>query len=143
MTNSKDWIVSSSELEGKEVITRCRRFMKSVVSTGRYDDYIEIVWQYKGNEKGMPTAEEDKFLNDVIFKLSEAEEKEKTAYMVATFTGLGRMIILFYSCNIEKFAGILNDELKDLGQLPIELGSMKDVQWKEYYAILAQNGMVD
>ena len=91
----------------------------------------------------MPTAEEDKFMNDVIFKLAEEEEKDKTAYMVATFTGIGRMIIIFYSCNLEKFAEILNDQLKDLGQLPIELGSMKDVQWKEYYEILAQNGMTD
>ena len=117
--------------------------MKEVFATGRYDDFIELVWAYDGDAKGMPSADNDKFMNDVIFDLSESLEKEKTAYMVATFTGLDRMIFLFYGCNLEKFAEVLNEKLSKYEQLPIELGSMKDVQWKEYYEILAQNGLVE
>ena len=109
MNDSKVLFVIASDVDGKEIITRGRRFMKEVRYSGKYPDLIEIVWSYKATESGMPDAEADKFMNEVIFKLADAEEAEKTAYMVAIYTGNNMMTITFYTSDIEQLASILND----------------------------------
>ena len=39
-----EWFVSSSELDGQEVITKGRRFLQSVKNSHRFNERIEIEW---------------------------------------------------------------------------------------------------
>ena len=97
----KNWFVSTSELEGQEVITRGRRHLNFVKNSGKYNERVEIEWEYKPiSNHGMPTVEEDKFMNEVAFKLGDAEEKEKIGYLTATYTGRARFFMVFYTCDI-------------------------------------------
>ncbi len=117
--------------------------MREVKASGKYPDMIEIVWPYKGDDKGMPSADDDKFMNDVAFKLAEAEEADKTAYMVALYTGNNIFTMTFYTSDIERFAAVLNETLSCYEQLPIDIGTLEDPAWEEYSYMLEMSGMTE
>ena len=54
MSDNKNWFVSTSELEGKEVITRGRREMHYLIDSGEYNERVEIEWNYTPLSNGMP-----------------------------------------------------------------------------------------
>ncbi|MEG1617151.1 MAG: DUF695 domain-containing protein [Bacteroidales bacterium] len=140
----KNWFVSTSELEGQEIITRGRRDLKEIQESGKYPERIEIEWEYKPiSNAGMPTEEQDKFMNEIAFKLSDAEEKEGIGYMTATHTGRSRFFMVFYTSDIEKFAMILHKVLDEYEQLPLQIGRIEDPEWVEYKEMLRNNGIVE
>lgn len=142
--DNKNWFVSTSELEGQQIITRGRRHLTSVIESGKYDERIEVEWDYKPmSNDGMPTIEQDKFMNEVAFKLADAMEAEKMAYLTATYTGRSKFFIIFYTRDIEKFAQILHHVLDNYEQLPIQIGRIQDPNWTEYKEMLKRNGMME
>lgn len=141
--DSKNWFVSTSELDGQEIITRGRRHLHYVMDSGNYTERIEIEWSYKPLPGGMPTEEQEKMMNEVAFKLAEAEQADKTAYLTAIYTGREKFIMVFYTCNIDQFAMILHKTLDAYEQLPIQIGRIEDKDWSDYKDMLHRNGMME
>ena len=88
---------------------------------------------------GMPTEEQDKFMNDIAFKLKDALEADKTAYLTSIYTGRNSFFMIFYTSSVEKFARILHQVLAEYEQLPLQIGKADDPQWEEYTEMLEQN----
>lgn len=140
---SKDWFVSTSDLAGQEIITRGRRHLTEVRTSGQYTDRVEIEWNYEPLANGMPSAEQDKFMNEVAFKLSDAMEAEQNSYLTALYTGRAKFIMVFYTSDINQFAVILHQVLSQYEQLPLEIGRIEDASWSDYTEMLQQNGMTE
>ncbi|MDO5571566.1 MAG: DUF695 domain-containing protein [Bacteroidales bacterium] len=139
---SKNWFISTSELEGQEIITRGRRHLKYVMDSGKYDERVEIEWEYNPLPGGMPTEEDDKFMNKIAFEIDESEQAaDNTGYLTATYTGRERFFMVFYTCDIDKFAMILHKVLENYEKLPIQIGRIKDPDWSDYKEMLKRNGM--
>lgn len=140
---NKNWFVSTSELDGQEIITRGRRHLNYVKESGKYTERVEIEWSYKPLANGMPSEEQDKKMNEVAFKLADAEEAEKIGYLTAIYTGREKFIMVFYTSDVDQFAMILHKVLDQYEQLPIQIGRIEDAEWSDYEEMLKQNGMME
>ncbi|MGL4292821.1 MAG: DUF695 domain-containing protein [Bacteroidales bacterium] len=140
---SKNWFVSTSELDSQQIITKGRRHLQDVIRSGEFNERIEIEWSYKPLPGGMPSEEQDKLMNEVAFKLTEAEEADKTAYLTAIYTGREKFIMVFYTRNIDQFAQTLHKALDAYEQLPIQIGRIEDPTWSDYKEMLERNGMAE
>lgn len=55
MQISNDWFVAETEFENKSFIIRGRLFLDTIRQSGKFATRIALVWEYQGDEKGMPT----------------------------------------------------------------------------------------
>ena len=55
MQISNDWFVAETEFENKSFIIRGRLFLDAIRQSGKFATRIALVWEYQGDEKGMPT----------------------------------------------------------------------------------------
>ena len=55
MQISNDWFVAETEFENKSLIIRGRLFLDAIRQSGKFATRIALVWEYQGDEKGMPT----------------------------------------------------------------------------------------
>ena len=114
------------------------------MDSGKYSERIEIEWDYKPiSPDGMPTKEQDLFMNEVAFKLADALEAEAVGYLTATYTGRSKFFMVFYTNDVQRFAEILHQVLNAYEQLPIQIGRIEDPTWEDYRAMLASNGMTE
>ena len=58
MQISNDWFVAETEFENKSFIIRGRLFLDAIRQSGKFATRIALVWEYQGDEKGMPTEKE-------------------------------------------------------------------------------------
>jgi hypothetical protein len=137
--DNKDWFVSTSQLAGKEIITRGRRNLDAVYSSKRFGERIEISWSYPGDKAGMPSPEQDRRMLDIAFELADALEKADIAYLTATYTGRDLFIMVFYTASVERFADVLHEVLGKYEQLPLEIGRVADPDWEDYFDMLNLN----
>jgi hypothetical protein len=49
--------------------------------------------------------------------------------------------MIFYTCDIDKFAQVLYSVLDKYEQLPLQIGRIKDPDWSDYKEMLVRNGM--
>ncbi len=135
-----EWFVSSSELDGQEVITKGRRFLQSVKNSHRFNERIEIEWSYKPMSNGMPTDEQDKFMNDVAFELKKAMEDVDNSYLTALYIGRAVFYMIFYTSSVDTFSEILHNVLSKYEQLPLQIGLTEDKEWQDYSEMLKLSG---
>ena len=77
MQISNDWFVAETEFENKSFIIRGRLFLDAIRQSGKFATRIALVWEYQGDEKGMPTEKETQALDSLNEKLRDIlEEKE-------------------------------------------------------------------
>ena len=143
MEEHKDWFASSSTLEGKEIITRGRRELEKQMSSKRYPHRVEIMWEYKANNAGMPAnSDEDKLMNEVAFLLGETCEKDLNGLLCALYTGADRFIMVFHIHDMNHFSQQLQKCLSKYPRLPIHIGHIDDPEWEDYRNMLAQNMLI-
>ena len=137
--NNKDWFLSTSELAGMEIITRGRRNLDAVRTSGEYRNRIEIMWSYSGQTDGMPEPEQERRMVDVAFELADALEADGTAYLTATYTGRHLFIMVFYTRSVARFSTVLHQVLGKYEQLPLQIGQADDPDWEDYRDMINNN----
>ena len=65
MQISNDWFVAETEFENKSFIIRGRLFLDTIRQSGKFATRIALVWEYQGDEKGMPTEKETQALDSL------------------------------------------------------------------------------
>ncbi len=130
---SNDWWTTPTEsLNGRRVIVTGRRGLEKAISSGKFNDRIEITWQYVGDTEGMPDYSTSLLMEKVNDALINAFSKEQAAILTGIYTGDSERNWIFYVRNIPKFQQILNDALKEFDVLPLKLYAEKDPNWEEY-----------
>ena len=130
---SNDWWTTPTEsLNGHRVIVTGRRGLEKAISSGKFNDRIEITWQYVGDAEGMPDYSTSLLMEKVNDALINAFSKEQAAIITGIYTGDSERNWIFYVRNIPKFQQILNDALKEFDVLPLKLYAEKDPNWEEY-----------
>lgn len=142
MVENKNWFVSSSVLEGNEIVTRGRRELESAMNSKVYDHRMEIMWEYQGNDKGMPVKALEDQMNEVAFALGNGFEDQENGLLTAIYQGGNRFIMVFYTKDVQAWAGILHEVLAKYPQLPIRIAHMDDPEWEDYKAMLSNNLLV-
>lgn len=128
-----EWWTSPTESEtGALIMVTGRQGVEPVITTGKYNDRIEITWKYTPDKNGMPDFKTSSLMEQVTDALNNAFAKDSAAVMTGIYTGDGERNWVFYTLNPKKFQYMLNDALKDFELLPITLYAEKDPEWNEY-----------
>ena len=87
MQISNDWFVAETEFENKSLIIRGRLFLDAIRQSGKFATRIALVWEYQGDEKGMPTEKETQALDSLNEKLRDILEEKEIAILTAIHIG--------------------------------------------------------
>ena len=118
MQISNDWFVAETEFEN-----------------------IALVWEYQGDEKGMPTEKETQALDSLNEKLRDILEEKEIAILTAIHIGGKTARYEYYGISAEKFSIVLNETFSEYPPLPIKIGAESDPEWNNYIETIQQFAM--
>ncbi|MDD6211472.1 MAG: DUF695 domain-containing protein [Bacteroidales bacterium] len=126
------WFTALSENEeGNILIITGRDDLDAFRKSGKFNNRLEIVWRYE-NERGMPSEELSKEMEQMQELLCKAVESDKLAILTGIYTGGGERCWVFYTRTVPVFCERLNSALIGLPVLPLELSAETDSDWEEY-----------
>lgn len=125
MQISNDWFVAETEFENKSLIIRGRLFLDAIRQSGKFATRIALVWEYQGDEKGMPTEKETQALDSLNEKLRDILEEKEIAILTAIHIGGKTARYEYYGISAEKFSIVLNETFSEYPPLPIKLSGKR------------------
>jgi hypothetical protein len=115
--------------------------LDAVRQSALYGMRVEVQWQLKGDDKGMPTDTESEVIDGVMNIMTDALERSSTAVLTAIHTGARQVLYVFYATGVEDFSATVEPLLQRLANLPIRIGATPDKEWSDYTALIAQQAM--
>lgn len=145
MVLTDNWFTALSENEdGTITFISGRTNIDEFVKSRKLRERLEIVWNYKADEKGLPADDaEAQLMEEVGDKLRAAMEKDKLAIVTGVYTGQGKRETNFICRNIAAFGERLNQTLSTYPQLPIVVNAYDDPDNEEYQGLLELKGEED
>ena len=141
MKLTDDWFTIISEAEnGSLVYITGRNNIAEFRKSGKFNERLDIVWRYEGN---MPTEELSMQMEEMQELLKKAVEKDKLAILTGVYNGGGERCWIFYTRTVRVFCERLNEALRELPTLPLELSAEADADWEEYLDMYADHKKSD
>ena len=138
---SNEWFATTYDSNNGVVVVRGRMHLDAARLSGLYGMRIEVQWQLKGDDKGMPTDTETDVIDSVMNIMTDALERSSTAVLSAIHTGARQVLYIFYATTIEDFSATVEPLLRRLGNLPIRIGATPDANWSDYTTLIAQQAL--
>ena len=130
MKLTDDWFTVISETENGDLVYMTgRNNINEFRKSGKFKERLEISWRYTG---AMPAEELSVQMEQAQELLKKAVEKDKLAILTGIYTGGGERCWVFYTRTVRVFCERLNEALRELPTLPIELAAEMDADWEEY-----------
>ena len=131
------WFGGETENNGKPVIIRGRQHLKNFIDSKQYTEHVEFVWTFETEtENGIPTPEENLFMQKVEDALIESLESDLQSVLTIVYTHDGIRSSIFYTKSVTEFLKRINKALSEFKKLPIEITNGKDIEWELYTGIL-------
>ena len=128
-----DWWTTPTESEnGNKIIVTGRRGVDSAMLSKKFNDRIEISWNYEPDSIGMPDFKTSVTMEKVTEAFLKTFKKEQVAIITGIYTGDSQRNWIFYCRNIQKFQVLINNALADFELIPIDIYADKDPDWNEY-----------
>ena len=145
MVLSDNWFTALSENEdGTYTFISGRTNIDEFVNSHKLRERLEIIWNYKADDKGLPADDaEAQLMEEVGDKLRAAMEKDKLAIVTGVYTGQGKRETNFICRNIAAFGQRLNEALSSYPQLPLVVNAYDDPDNEEYRELLELKGEED
>ncbi|MCM1349383.1 MAG: DUF695 domain-containing protein [Firmicutes bacterium] len=133
MENSGQWWTSPQESEnGNLVLVTGRKDVDKFRNNKKFSIRVEVTWNYEPLPDGMPDLPTSQMFEKVTDALLDAFRKDPVAVMTGIFTGDGQRNWIFYTLSTNIFGKKLNEALKELPTLPLEIYCENDPEWAEY-----------
>ena len=84
---SNEWFATTYDSNNGVVVVRGRMHLDAARLSGLYGMRIEVQWQLKGDDKGMPTDTETDVIDSVMNIMTDALERSSTAVLSAIQIG--------------------------------------------------------
>ncbi|GAA0741070.1 DUF695 domain-containing protein [Gaetbulibacter jejuensis] len=137
------WFTVETDKNQKPVIVRGRQHLKNLIESKQYTDYVEFIWTFEAlTENGIPTPEENIFMQKVEDALIENLEIDLQSVLTIVYTHDGVRTSVFYTKSVPEFLKRINKALSQFKKLPIEIMNEKDVDWDLYRGILKNYKLV-
>ena len=104
----------------------------TVISSGIFNDRIEVTWSYTPADKGMPDDATSTLMEQVHEALAAEFKKDPVAIITGIYTGAGERNWVFYTRSTHIFNRKFNEILAPFPILPITIYAEKDPEWNEY-----------
>ncbi len=137
MQQSNEWFATAENTDMGIVIVRGRLHLDTARTSGHYPSRVEIQWQIKGDDKGMPTDTEAEVIDRIMGIACESLERSNTALLTAIHTGARQVRYTFYATGANALADKVQTLFAAFGKLPIRIGAVSDPDWTTYIALIA------
>lgn len=118
---------------GRTVIVTGRDNLDKVRGSGKYPYLIRVAWKYNALPDGFPDEADEELMGRVHDALTEEFNRDKTAYIVAVYTGDGSRDWIFYAASLGIFNKVFNRSLETIEEtVPFEIEAQSDPDWEEY-----------
>lgn len=117
---------------GNTVIVTGRDNLDKIRKKGKHPYLIRVSWAYNAKADGYPDETDAELMGRVDDALKAEFGKDKTAYMVAIYTGDGRRDWIFYASSLPVFGKVFNRSLEEIETVPVEIEAQSDPEWSEY-----------
>lgn len=118
---------------GKTVIVTGRDYMDKISASGRFPYLLRVSWQYNALPDGFPDDLDAELMGRVNDALESAFREDKSAYLVAIYTGEGVRDWLFYAHSLTIFNKVFNRALGNIEEtIPLKVEAQSDPEWSEY-----------
>ncbi len=141
MQLSNEWFAAAEDTDMGMIIVRGRLHLDTIRNSHTYNTRIELQWQYKGDNKGMPSDTESEVIDHIMNIMCETLERSNTAVLTAIHTGAQQIRYIFYTTTIEAFSKQIDPLIQRVGNLPIRIGATLDAQWQEYTSMIARHAL--
>lgn len=141
MKKENEWFAGESEADGKQIITRGRLFLNPDDQCKTYPTRLEVQWLYKGDEKAMPTTDEEEVIDMLMNRLTTCLEQGGVALLTTVHIGAQQAVYSYYTRNVDEAVEVLERTFAKLPQLPINIGAENDPTWSDYREVLTKFGM--
>ena len=138
---SNEWFATTYDSNNGVVVVRGRMHLDAVRLSGLYGMRVEVQWQLKGDDKGMPTDTETDVIDGVMNIMTDALERSSTAVLSAIHTGARQVLYVYYATTVEDFGAAVEPLLQRIGNLPIRIGATPDVAWSDYTEMIARQAI--
>jgi len=121
------WSVTTAALGEESLIIRFRVNAAEQLGKANFPNAIAISWAFGSLSPGIQEA-----MNNLEDTLTDAVEKQRTAYLTAIVTGPDSREWQYYSKSHDDFMNILNESLSCFPAFPINISSFSDPEWEAY-----------
>ncbi|MDO5017554.1 MAG: DUF695 domain-containing protein [Porphyromonas sp.] len=124
---------------GRVRFLQIRDEMPKALESGKYPIRVDITWQYKGDNAGLPDEATTREMEVFEQALIPALEKTNLALQAYQVTGEDQRLWCFYTRNINAFQETLNEALADLPLYPLSFYAEEDTDadaFKEVFDLL-------
>ena len=134
---SDEWWTSPSTAEsGAAVIVTLRTDLENVRATDKYIYRVEVTWQYKGDDKGLPSLADSLLMEQATDALNDVFNADPVAVMTGIYTGDNERNWVFYTRSLNIFQKKFNLALAELPPMPLDFYVEEDADWSEYQMTL-------
>jgi hypothetical protein len=133
----ESWAVSEGILDGKPILVRVRRNLRSMAQIPQCSHRLRVVWEYEpDNPSSMPSPADLEAFERCENLLVDVLEKDGHAILTHVMTCDGLRQWVFYASDLEEAVRRINSVLPHDPPYPIELTSELDAEWSEYLRTL-------
>lgn len=132
-----NWFSAAAEADnGAPIFINGRLDIEEFQQSGKFTERVEVYWKYTPDYNHLPSDKEGKMMEEVLELLKKTMEKDKLAILTGVYTGNDERTMVFYTRTARVWGERLNEALKNLPQLPLQIYVEKDKEWNEYKEML-------
>ena len=140
IVNENPWMNETIEYEDGSLTFL--RFIDKIEPDMEFDSHQKalcIFWDFEANDEGMPQKDVLDEMGAFEELISEAVEKDLTAFLAGVLTMNGYRQWLFCCEDLEVFIERLNSITPEGRPFPIQLETSKESSWSYFFKIFGQN----
>ena len=136
------WIIAlARNREGADItpyMVRVRERVPAHIVPENFPYLLEVSWAFFSTRAGQPDEAEEERM-DVFEDLVEDNlSRLGEAVLLATITGKGKRVWLWYLRDVETAEHMFNEALEGHDPCPLEINILLDAKWAQYHAIRSQ-----
>ena len=130
-----EWAILTAEGEAGQALFRLRTDRPEEADSADFRTSVRIQWPYAGDEVGFPGDEDQHWMNQFEDRTEDLNWSDGLSYLMLVTTGLNVKEWLFYTTDHEQFMQHLNEALRGLPRLPLEIAFIADSEWEQWDSI--------
>ncbi|WPJ96190.1 DUF695 domain-containing protein [Coraliomargarita algicola] len=129
--NSDAWNIAKSKNPQQPTVLRYRPSLQKFLADENYPRKLTIIWKFApADDSGMPTDTQSADMKDFEELLLDVLDSDRLAILAFVYTTTGLREWNFYLSDTDEVALRINQALKSMPKLPIELHVQDDPDWE-------------
>jgi hypothetical protein len=130
--------ISTNRVNGRRIIFRYAKQLRSSFDRSAQPDRIIIVWKYF-SENGQPNADDHRDMNQLEDALERVLQGSQLATLALVSTGENLREWTYYARSADRFGDLFDLALEDMPLFPIEIHTAHDPTWSMYERFRSDN----